>query len=263
MVGGRVTAQLAPVLFVHGLRTSATLWRAQLAELERLGIPTLAIDLPGHGSRMSERFSLEGAHEAIDGAVSSLTASTGSPPYLVGFSLGGYLSIDWLAQNPGRVSGLLAASCGTVPGRVVLEGWRVLARIIHRFPDRGLGLNNLVVRTVVPMPGAADVIAGGVALEVMDDVLRELRRVHPIESLRRIAEPVLFVNGRLDHIRWHAARYLAATTDGTLVTIPGATHMVSVARPRRFTDVLLAGYRSATAGRWSPPQELPGTGGNW
>ncbi len=237
------------MLFVHGLRTSATLWRAQLDELDRLGIPALAIDLPGHGSRMSERFSLEDSYRAIDDAVGSLTASTGSRPYLVGFSLGGYLSIEWLAQNPGRVCGLLAASCGTVPGRLVLEGWRVLARVIHRFPDRGLGLNNLVVRTVVPMPGAADVIAGGVALEVMDDVLRELRRVHPIESLRRIAEPVLFVNGRLDHIRWHAARYVAATADGTLVTIPGATHMVSVARPHQFAEVMLAGYRAATTRR--------------
>lgn len=236
-----------PVLFVHGLRTSATLWRAQLEELERLGVPALAIDLPGHGTRMAERFTLDAARRSIDDAVGSLTAASGHAPYLVGFSLGGYLSIDWVARNPGRVCGLLAASCGTVPGRLVLDGWRVLARIIHRFPDRGLSLNNLVVRTIVPMPGATDVIAGGVALEVMDDVLRDLRQVRPIESLTRITEPVLFVNGRLDHIRWHAARYLAATADGTLVTIAGATHMVSVARPHQFTDAMLAGYRSVAA----------------
>lgn len=245
---GSADAEFAtPVLFVHGLRTSATLWRAQLEECERRGIPALAIDLPGHGTRMGERFTLDAARRSIDDAVGSLTATSGRLPYLVGFSLGGYLSIDWVARNPGRVCGLLAASCGTVPGRVVLDGWRMLARIIHRFPDRGLSLNNLVVRTIVPMPGAADVIAGGVALEVMDDVLRDLRQVRPIESLTRITEPVLFVNGRLDHIRWHAARYLAATTDGTLVTIPGATHMVSVARPRQFTDVMLAGYRAIAA----------------
>lgn len=233
-----------PILFVHGLRTSATMWRAQLERLEQLGIPALAIDLPGHGTRMSERFGLEASMGAIDDAVDALTASSGALPYLVGFSLGGYLSIDWLGRNPGRVRGLLAASCGTVPGRVVLDGWRLLARVIHRFPDRGLSLNNLVVRTVVPMPGAADVIAGGVALEVMDDALRELRHVHPIASLGAIREPVLFVNGRLDHIRWHAARYLAATSDGTLVTIPGATHMVSVARPGQFTDAMLTEYHA-------------------
>ena len=236
----------APVVLVHGLRTSASMWRAQLDALRSRGILAEAVDLPGHGSRMSERFTLAAAERTIGDAVERVATASGTAPYLVGFSLGGYLSIDWVARHPGRVCGLLAASCGTVPTRLVLDGWRVLARGIHRFPDRGLALNNLAVRLFVPAPGSDDVIAGGVALEVMDDVLRQLQKLHPIESLARIDEPVLFVNGRLDHIRWHAARYLAATANGRLVTIPGATHMVPVARPAAFTEAMLEGYSEAS-----------------
>src|SRR5690554_4312665 len=216
----------ATVILVHGLRTSATLFRRQVEELGELGIPCDAIDLPGHGRRIGERFTLDGALKTIDDAVTAAEAS-GTKPYLVGFSLGGYLAIEWVARNPGRVSGLLAAACGTVPSKVIMHGWRIGAKVIHLFPDRGLALNNAVVRMFVPEPGATDVIAGGVALEVMDDVLLSLLRLRPINRLRKIDVPVLFVNGRFDHVRAHAKRYLAATRNGRLVTIPGSSHMRS------------------------------------
>ncbi|MCP2031051.1 pimeloyl-ACP methyl ester carboxylesterase [Okibacterium sp. HSC-33S16] len=236
----------APVIFVHGLRTSATLWRHQVEELTAHGIPAIAIDLPGHGTRIGERFTLEAALQSIDDAVSAAEAS-GNQPYLVGFSLGGYLAIEWVARNPGRVAGLLAAACATVPHPIVMHTWRALAKGIHAFPDRGRALNDFTVRLFVPQPGATDVISGGVALEVMDDVLLSLLTLRPVERLAEIDVPVLFVNGRFDHVRAHARRYLAATRNARLVTVPGASHMVSVVRPAEFTAALLDGYREATA----------------
>jgi pimeloyl-ACP methyl ester carboxylesterase len=237
----------ATVILVHGLRTSATMWRHQVEHLDHLGIPTDAIDLPGHGRRLGERFTLDLALTSIGDAVTTAEAS-GSKPYLVGFSLGGYLTIEWAARNPGRIAGLLAAACATVPHPVIMHGWRAAAKVIHTFPDRGRALNDFAVRLFVPQPGATDVIAGGVALEVMDDVLRSLLELRPLERLPQIDVPVLFVNGRFDHVRAHAGRYLAATQNGRLVTVPGASHMVSVIRPHEFTSALLDGYRQATSG---------------
>jgi pimeloyl-ACP methyl ester carboxylesterase len=238
----------AAVVLVHGLRTSATMWRHQLGALAARGIPAVAIDLPGHGCRIGERFTLEGARQAIGAAVTA-AAESGQKPYLCGFSLGGYLAIDWAGTHRGAISGLLAASCGTEPNRLLLGGWRMLARGIHALPDRGRALNDFTLRMFVPEPGALDVLAGGVALEVMDDVLRELAPVTPTRSLASIDVPVVFVNGRLDHFRLHAARYLAATAHGRLVTMPRATHMVSVVQPEQFTDILLQARAEATA--WS------------
>lgn len=239
----------ATVILVHGLRTSASLFRQQLADLTERGIPSIAVDLPGHGARLGQQFTLDAAMDAIGSAV-ELAEASGDKPYLVGFSLGGYLSIEWAARNPGRLCGLLAAACGTVPNPVIMHGWRFLARGIGLLPDRGLALNNATVRLFVPQPGATDVISGGVALDVMDDVLLSLLQLDPVSRLSEIDVPVLFVNGRFDHVRAHARRYLAATRDGRLVTVPGATHMVSVVRPREFTQAMLDSY-SQTSG-WRP-----------
>ena len=230
------------VVLVHGLRTSSSLWRGQRIELEKRGFEVHTPDLPGHGARMHERFSVASAVQTIETAVRDATGT----PLLVGFSLGGYLSLHYagLAERP--VRGILAASCGTQPTRVVLDAWRAAAAVIHRFPDRGLGLNNAAVRAFVRDPQLAnDVIAGGVALEVMQDALRELRGIRMESALSSIDLPVWFVNGTLDHIRLQERRFLAATKRGTLVRIPRATHMVSLAQPAAFTDLLVDAVRSS------------------
>ena len=219
------------------------MWRHQVEVLDALGYTVVTPDLPGHGSRMGERFTLAGGVATIDEAVSSAPG----PVFLVGFSLGGYLAAHWAAglAEPRDVTGILAASCGTQPHRAILDAWRLGAGAIHLLPDRGLALNNAVVRAVIRDPVYAnDVIAGGVALEVMQDVLRELRGIRMERALSRIEQPVWLVNGTLDHIRLQERRFLAATRHGTLVRIPGATHMVSLARPVEFTRVLLEAINS-------------------
>ncbi len=223
------------VVLVHGLRTSASMWRGQVEALERAGHEAIPLDLPGHGSRMPERFTLAGAVETIDDAVQRAR----HPVLLCGFSLGAYLSIHYAGMSQRPIRGVLAASCGTQPYRVFLDGWRVAAAIIHRFPDRGLGLHNWAVRLAVRDPQRAhDVVAGGVALEVMQDVLIELRQLKPLASLSRIRQPVWFVNGTLDHFRFEERRYAAITPDGRLLHVRGATHMVSLTRPAEFDRIL-------------------------
>lgn len=223
------------VVMVHGLRTSATMWRLQRERLEALGARVVTPDLPGHGARMSERFTVDAALATIDDAVDE----AGGGAHLVGFSLGGYLSIHYAALGRRNLASVIAASCGTQPNRVVLGGWRALAAVIRRFPDRGLALNNAAVSAVIRDPQLArDVIAGGVALDVMDDVLRGFSVIRVADSLSSIDVPVTFINGTLDHFRIHERRFLRAAPVGSLELIPGATHMVSLAAPDAFARIL-------------------------
>ncbi|WP_051274887.1 alpha/beta fold hydrolase [Cellulomonas sp. URHD0024] len=224
-----------PVVLVHGLRTSRTMWRAQLESLERAGRTAVAVDLPGHGSRIGEPFTLDAAVDTVAVAVDEV----GGGAFVGGLSLGGYVAIRHAARHPEQVRGLLAASCSTRPHRILLSGWAFGARYIVRLPDGGARLNQFFVDLALPPTGAADAGAGGFALEVTDDVLREMAAATPLEDLGRVEAPVWLVNGRLDHFRGEERRFLAACRDGRLVVVPGATHLVNLVQPARFTRVLL------------------------
>ncbi|SDS87537.1 alpha/beta fold hydrolase [Microterricola viridarii] len=223
-----------PVLLVHGIRTSASMWRVQLEDLAADGRPALAIDLPGHGARIGEPFTVEAALEAIDAGVQRL----GGRVLLVGLSLGGYFSIEYAARHPQGVAGLIAASCSTLPRGPGLAGYRALAGAIRRLPDKGLALNNGMARMAVGRQAAADLGAGGIALDVMDAGLRAAGSLDPLAGLAAYPGPVWIVNGSLDHFRLDEARFVRANPRTEHVLIPRATHLASLVRPREFTAIL-------------------------
>ena len=224
-----------PVVLVHGLRTSRTMWRAQVEALQRVGHRAVAVDLPGHGTRIGEPFTLDAAVDTVAQAIDEL----GGPAVVVGLSLGGYVGIRHAARHPEQVCGLVAASCSTRPHRLLLAGWSVGAQGIARLPDRGARLNQFFVDLALPPVGAADVGAGGFALDATNEVLREMSIATPLEDLARVEAPVWLVNGAFDHFRGEERRFLAACRDGRLVVVPRATHLVSLVQPARFTRVLL------------------------
>lgn len=228
-------AQPTPVVLVHGLRASRTMWRAQVAALEAAGRTVRAPDLPGHGTRLGERYTHAAAVEAVARAVDEV----GGRAVVVGLSLGGYVAIAHAAEHPDHVAGLVAASCSTRPHRAVLRAWGAAAWGFAHLPDRGAAVNQWLVDRTLPAEGAADVGAGGFALDVVEDALREMAAARPLEDLRRVRAPVWIVNGRWDHFRGEERRFLAACHDGRLVLVPRATHLVSLVQPVRFTRVLL------------------------
>lgn len=253
-----MTERRTPVVLVHGLRSSRTMWRAQVVALEASGRRALAVDLPGHGRRLGERFTVTGAVAAVRDGVEAV----GGRAAVVGLSLGGYTAIAHAARYPNQVAGLVAAACSTRPHRVVLRAWGVAAWGFARLPDRGAAVNQLLVDRTMPPEAAADVGAGGFALDVVEDTLREMAAVDPVADLARVAAPVWLVNGRWDHFRGEEARFLAACRDGRLVVVPHATHLVSLVQPVRFTRVLLEALEqvdAAEAARGAAPASATGS----
>lgn len=195
---------------------------------------------------MSERFRLDSALATIDDAVGALPR----PVLLVGLSLGGYLALHY-AGGPGRerVDGVLAAACGTSPRWAALMAYRSVAAAIGRLPDRGAALNQLLVDLTVPAATRDDVTAGGVALDVMADSLRELAPVRSLTDIARSTAPLLFVNGQFDHFRAEEHRYLRTARNrqtpasSDLIVIPRASHLVSLTQPESFNRVLLGAAR--------------------
>ncbi|TDN92817.1 alpha/beta hydrolase [Microbacterium sp. BK668] len=225
------------VVLVHGIRTSATMWRAQVEHLERRGNPVTAVDLPGHGSRRAEDFTLDGAFATIDEAVRA--AAEQGPVLLSGHSMGGLLGIEYVgAEIPPPVAGFIAVSCTAVPRGVGLAAYRMLARGFDSLPDRGMWLTDRMLDRILPAETRADFGAGGYALDAQDVALRSLSVLDLLAALGRIDVPLWFVNGQYDQLRVSERLFLRVAPQAELIVVPRTTHHVTVMRPEVFNAVL-------------------------
>jgi pimeloyl-ACP methyl ester carboxylesterase len=225
------------VVLVHGIRTSATMWRAQVDYLATHGNPVVAVDLPAHGARMKEEFTLEGAFATIDDAVRD--AATRGPVLLVGHSMGGLLCLEYTGREEAPpVAGLVAASCTAVPRGTGLAAYRLLARGFDSLPDRGMWLTDRMLDRILPEETRADFGAGGYALDAQDAALRSLSVLDLLAAVDRIEVPLWFVNGQYDQLRVNERLFLRIADHAELIVVPRTTHHVTVMRPRVFDAVL-------------------------
>ncbi|MFJ6652440.1 alpha/beta fold hydrolase [Microbacterium sp. NPDC091313] len=225
------------VVLVHGIRTSATMWRAQVEYLRARGIPVTAVDLPGHGTRMAETFTLDEAFATIDRAVRA--AAERGPVLLAGHSMGGLLSIEYVGgEDPPPVAGFIAASCTSIPRGVGLAAYRVLARRFDSLPDRGMAITQYVLSRTLPDETRADFGAGGYAFDAQDTALRSLSVLDLMAALRRIRIPVWFINGQWDQLRVNERLFHRLVPQSELYVVPRTTHLVTAMRPAVF-DALL------------------------
>jgi pimeloyl-ACP methyl ester carboxylesterase len=201
-----------PIVLVHGTRSSSAVWREHVDALERRGHETLALDLPGHGARSGERFSLDGALETIDDAVGSFAVA----PLLVGMSLGGYVSLAYASRSADALAGVVLAGCSTEtkgkPLRLYAQASSALDRLLQ---------------------------FGGGTWHVVEDMLGALAGYSSLADLRALRLPIWLVNGSRDPLRLDERRFLRAQPAARLTVVPGAGHDVHLEAPRVFTRLLV------------------------
>lgn len=225
------------VVFVHGIRTSATMWRAQVAHLTARAIAAHAIDLPAHGTRMGEAFDLDEAFATIDRTVRR--AAEDGPVLVVGHSMGGLLCTQYVggAEHP-PVAAFIGAGCTALPRTAGLSAYRALTSGFDRLPDRGMWLTNKVLDRTLPPETRPDFAAGGYALDAQDATLRSLSALDVVTALRRIDVPVWFINGQYDQMRLNERLFLRVKPEAELIVVPRTSHLVTAMRPRVFNAVL-------------------------
>jgi pimeloyl-ACP methyl ester carboxylesterase len=213
------------------------MWRAQLAHLAGRGIPAEAVDLPGHGSRMAETFTLDGAFSTIDDAVRD--AASRGPVLLAGHSMGGLVSVAYAGSEAAPpVSAFIGASCTAFPRGAGLATYRTLARAFDSLPDRGMWLTNRVLAATIPTETRPDFAAGGYALDAQDVALASLGALDLAADLTRLAMPVWWINGQFDQLRMQERLFRRLTPHSELIVVPRTSHLVTAMRPRVFNALL-------------------------
>lgn len=211
------------------------MWRAQLEHLERRGVPATAVDLPGHGARRGEPFTLEEAMASIDRAVREASG----PVVLVGHSMGGLLTTAYTGSRPRPpVAALIGASCTALPRGAALAGYRFLARAFTALPDRGEWISQQTIRATLPPEAWKDFGAGGYAYEAQDAALASLMALDLPRAIARIRVPIWWINGAQDQLRMHEQLFHRLGRDSELIVVPRTTHLLPAMRPGVFNALL-------------------------
>lgn len=109
------------LILIHGAGLNSHMWGAVRRNLDP-AYRVLTPDLPGHGSRRREMFTLQAA---IDTVVSLTHSVAGAPIIVGGDSLGGYTTLACAAVlPPAQLKGLVLGGCSSnLQGRALFLIW--------------------------------------------------------------------------------------------------------------------------------------------
>jgi len=122
------------VVLVHGAWHGAWCWAALQAELDRRGIASLAIDLPGHGTSPFPLGDLHADAEAVVRVLRDLDDRGHRPPVLVGHSYGGAVITEAASRHSAVAHLVYVAAFALDRGESVMGALR-------SFPPRDVALS--------------------------------------------------------------------------------------------------------------------------
>jgi pimeloyl-ACP methyl ester carboxylesterase len=219
-----------PLLLSHGYAASTLMWGPNLAALSA-DRQVVAWDLRGHGRSDSPTdLAAYSEHTALGDMEAVLDRAGADGVVLVGMSLGGYLSLSFVARHPERVAALVLVDTG--PGfknDEARQRWNREAEArATAFEADGLdalGSGPEVTVSIHDPLGLARAARG--ILTQHDD--------HVIASLPVVRVPTLVIVGAQDEPFRAAADYMAAKISGAQqVVIAGAGHAANLDQPEAF-----------------------------
>ncbi|HEX8613408.1 MAG TPA: alpha/beta hydrolase [Telluria sp.] len=238
------TSHTAPVvILLHGAGLNGASWNPVRRHIDPR-IELFTPDLPGHGARLGERFTLQGAVDVVLAAVST---AGGRQVVVGGDSLGGYVSTACAAAlPPEQLKGLILSGCSAnfagaaamLPVMLKKLGSQLTTLLLNqRQIDhlllgklRGFGLGESDI---------AAIMAGGMNPGIFPHAVDALRGVDFRAKVAAVTEPILFVNGAKDAfcMRQQAA-FIAAARAPQHHTMDNTDHGVSLLRSADFAALV-------------------------
>ena len=216
-----------PVVLLHGLAGSVRWWGRNVRALAAQHTVYL-VNLPGFGAfrRQNQLFVLQ---EAADWLAEWLDAAQIGPCHVVAHSMGGYLTIRMVAQQPGLVQRIVLV------GPAGLPHIRSLPRYAGPILAAGLSTSPSFLPTL-----ALDTLRAGprTLLRAARDLIAEDIR----DDLRAVTSPTLLVWGTRDALVPPSMGVVMRQElpDARLLLLPGAGHVAQYDRHLEFNAAALA-----------------------
>lgn len=232
-----------PVVLIHAFSVDRRMWDPQVAAL-RGRFRVIRYDLRGHGRSAAP----EAPYTGFGDLLAVLDALDVRRAALVGLSAGAVVATDFALTHPDRVTRLVLAAPGLGGYRVPPLPWAGpvfaaaaagdaagAAKLWAGTPIMALRRNTGAAKAVTEM------VTGNARLW---GLARTERPLDPpaLGRLGDIRAPALILVGEQDlpHIREIAGLLAAGISTATLVTIPGAGHIVNLDAPDAFNDAVAA-----------------------
>ena len=231
-----------PVVLIHGLRVSGASLHRIAAAIP--GRTVVTPDLPGHGARAGETFSIDAAVATILEVIDDL----GTPAVVAGMSLGGYVAMATAGRAPEMIAGLVPMCSTAQPNRMLAFPFRMLGAVTAVMPKEAALISRGLTNVALGRRVSRDMEAGGLSLHSIRDVADELSHFDALDALRRYPGPVAFISGGWDQFRIHEKQFAAAATDSELIVLPRAMHLFPLIQPHR-TGKLIGEFALRVDGR--------------
>ncbi|MBE9503284.1 MAG: alpha/beta fold hydrolase [Proteobacteria bacterium] len=234
------------IIFIHGWAMAATVWERQIGYFSKKGFETVAFDLRGHGSSVAEGpYSIAQMAYDLKGFIHEMRYDK---PFLVGWSMGAMVIIDYLFTHPHSASGFCLVggtpkftSAEEYPHGLNPDDVRGMKVKLKRNFGRCLSeFRESVAGDLRPEKKGLLMDAALPTLEASKDGLRELMTVDLRPSLDGIHLPGLLIHGSEDKVcPTGAARYMAEKLDlSELHLIEGAGHVPFLSHEEQFNKRL-------------------------
>lgn len=237
------------LLLIHGSRLNAAAW-IPLEEILLGRIICDHLDLPDHGQAQDEPFTMAGALERVSQAVEALDPDR-HRIVLAGHSLGGYVAMEWAAENHGVLAGLVLMGSTAQPSSRLAGVYRAFGSALRAGlvdEKRASSLRETdaaSLRRIIGARTARAVMDRGPGLAAIPDAWEAVIDGVDLKSLSDIDVPVLAINGEFDQFRVGENRARRLRQDLEIVHIQGATHFAPMTHPapvataiREFADRL-------------------------
>lgn len=257
-----MTTRANPLLLLHTWGGDAATWGPAVRHLGADGRHLKALDLPGHGARGAEPFTVDGA---VDTALSAYAEgsedTTGSgdsvrpvdttgpenatgPVDAVGSGLGALVALALAQRHPDRVRSLTLVGFPPAGGAEAARRPADTRAALER-DGAAIFARNYVDSTLLSAdPAHRDLLRGSMAgtrPEVLIDSLRATLGWTEHTGPGPLGLPCLVLRGARDHrVPAAAAEALAERLGGRGAVVPGAGHVAYLDEPEAFADALTA-----------------------